>query len=334
MIPSDIKFLCPYCQQHLEAPQDMSGEAIECPKCKLRIVVPTVPCYSNKQPTKRIPRPVPPAPPSEQYKQKNEHQQKSSSNILGSILTTILSAVVLLFVMKVLIPVVLKEQPKRSSTINSDVNEVFDIAGPLLQKTTDQFIAITQTYKTELNAIDLSSILNGEKLNKNTYYKESKEKIAKAKAALDNYRKSSTDFIRSTRLEINALSISESDKQKALVGFDRALADTMPQLDNMWSLEKQSLDELENIVLLLANSKGWQADGKQILFEDETDLKKFNSILKNLQQIAQQQEQIKRTYRANSKQEFKDMRFNTKDEQIRFEFEQRKLRDKLQLTPL
>lgn len=36
----DIKFDCPYCQQHLEASDDMSGQLIDCPICQHTIEVP------------------------------------------------------------------------------------------------------------------------------------------------------------------------------------------------------------------------------------------------------------------------------------------------------
>jgi DNA-directed RNA polymerase subunit RPC12/RpoP len=38
----DIKFNCPDCDQHLEAPDDMGGEQIECPSCGWTITVPGV----------------------------------------------------------------------------------------------------------------------------------------------------------------------------------------------------------------------------------------------------------------------------------------------------
>jgi uncharacterized RDD family membrane protein YckC len=37
---SDFEFNCPHCTQSLEAPDDMSGQLIDCPKCKAPIEVP------------------------------------------------------------------------------------------------------------------------------------------------------------------------------------------------------------------------------------------------------------------------------------------------------
>jgi len=39
---NDIKFACPHCTQHITAPPDMAGDAIECPTCKKPMTVPAV----------------------------------------------------------------------------------------------------------------------------------------------------------------------------------------------------------------------------------------------------------------------------------------------------
>jgi len=40
---SDIKFNCPTCTQPLEAPPEMAGQLIECPKCKKSLEIPSLP---------------------------------------------------------------------------------------------------------------------------------------------------------------------------------------------------------------------------------------------------------------------------------------------------
>jgi DNA-directed RNA polymerase subunit RPC12/RpoP len=39
---AEISFECPNCKQHLDADEDMAGEAIECPSCNQQITIPTV----------------------------------------------------------------------------------------------------------------------------------------------------------------------------------------------------------------------------------------------------------------------------------------------------
>ena len=37
---ADVKFQCPHCQQHLSAPAEMQGAAVDCPSCRKSIQVP------------------------------------------------------------------------------------------------------------------------------------------------------------------------------------------------------------------------------------------------------------------------------------------------------
>ena len=37
---ADIEFNCPACDQVLEAPEEMAGEAIDCPSCETEITIP------------------------------------------------------------------------------------------------------------------------------------------------------------------------------------------------------------------------------------------------------------------------------------------------------
>lgn len=51
---TEVKFNCPWCRQHLEAPPDMVGELTPCPSCKKDIKVP-VPAQPERPPTYTLP---------------------------------------------------------------------------------------------------------------------------------------------------------------------------------------------------------------------------------------------------------------------------------------
>jgi hypothetical protein len=50
---ADIRFECPACDQHLEAPMDMAGQDVECPSCQQLFVLPSPPRPSGS-PKKKI----------------------------------------------------------------------------------------------------------------------------------------------------------------------------------------------------------------------------------------------------------------------------------------
>ncbi|MBM3859373.1 MAG: hypothetical protein FJ395_06950 [Verrucomicrobia bacterium] len=52
-----MRFACPYCNQHIEADDDMAGETIHCPFCQRQITIPAQSTLPPKMPT---PEPAPP----------------------------------------------------------------------------------------------------------------------------------------------------------------------------------------------------------------------------------------------------------------------------------
>jgi len=44
---TEFKFICPHCEQHVQAPRDMCGETVPCPSCGGKLVVPSAPDARN-----------------------------------------------------------------------------------------------------------------------------------------------------------------------------------------------------------------------------------------------------------------------------------------------
>lgn len=60
----DIDFLCPFCQQIIEAPSDMAGEIVDCPGCNRQITVPSPKPEVAKPQVRVSTRPTQVAPPA------------------------------------------------------------------------------------------------------------------------------------------------------------------------------------------------------------------------------------------------------------------------------
>ena len=89
---------------------------------------------------------------------------------------------------------------------------------------------------------------------------------------------------------MHGLNVSQSHKKRMLAEFDRRMSSK--QTDEQWRLEKQVILQFENIFLLLAASKEWVVQGKQILFYRDDEIARFNSYIDTIQTLTQQQEQI------------------------------------------
>ena len=79
-----FKFACPSCRQHVETPVGASGQHVECPSCKTRIIIPAPPLVDGLVPIAgwENPPPQPPhAEPQPETKAKtNEPPPKTASN--------------------------------------------------------------------------------------------------------------------------------------------------------------------------------------------------------------------------------------------------------------
>lgn len=166
----------------------------------------------------------------------------------------------------------------------------------------DRFVVLRNDYLLELNAIGWNSILDAKRITNDTTLSESKVMIERAKVIAEKYEKKTADYINETRVHINSLNMSESNKRELLAGFEKGMSRSGKQIDEQWKLENQVLLQFENIIFLLAARKNWVVQGEQILFYNEDDLARFNSYIETIQRLVQQQELIQKESFAEAKQ--------------------------------
>lgn len=166
----------------------------------------------------------------------------------------------------------------------------------------DRFVVLRNDYLLELNAIGWNSILDAKRITNDTTLSESKVMIERAKVIAEKYEKKTADYINETRVHINSLNMSDSNKRELLAGFEKGMSRSGKQIDEQWKLENQVLLQFENIIFLLAARKNWVVQGEQILFYNEDDLARFNSYIETIQRLVQQQELIQKESFAEAKQ--------------------------------
>lgn len=183
---------------------------------------------------------------------------------------------------------------ERSPATIPQANGEFGEMERFMKEHMDRVVTQRNDYLLEVEAIGWDSILDAQRIKNDARLSESKVMIERAKAIVDKYEKKTAGLMQDTRLRIGATTMSGSTKKKILEGFDDGFREAGAQIDKQWNLEKQVIREFENIVLLLATSKGWIVEGGQILFYSDAELSRFNSYIQRIQQIVQQQEQIQK----------------------------------------
>ena len=198
------------------------------------------------------------------------------------------------------LPARIERAPVQAPTASGDFGEM----ERFMKEFMDRMVAQRNDYLLELEAIGWNSILDAQRIKRDTTLSESKVMIERAKVIVDKYEKKSADLMQGTRAHINALNLSESAKRSMLAGFEKGMAKSGKQLDEQWRLEKQVVRQFENIILLLAARKNWVVEGNQILFHSDSDLARFNTYLEAIQSLVRQQEQIQKSSFAEVNQKF------------------------------
>jgi len=172
----------------------------------------------------------------------------------------------------------------------------------------DRLVALRSDYLIELEATGWNSVLDAQRIRSDARLSESRVMIERAKASVDSYEQKTSALLQDTRLRIGTLDMSESTRRRALEVLDESMGRAGAQLDQQWSLERQVIRQLENIVQLLAASKGWVVEGEHILFSSDAELDRFNSYIQEIQQTVLEQEQIRKNSYAEVNQRFEALR--------------------------
>lgn len=160
----------------------------------------------------------------------------------------------------------------------------------------DRMVAQRNDYLREIHAIDLDSILDFSRISRDSLY-ANKVKVNDARAIVNKYENMAYDLFRDIGEQISSLNISRPSRNEFISGYENGISKSKIQLSKQWKLERQTLDQLENIVVLLAASYDWEVEDDQLIFSNEDDLIRFNTYLETIQNIEQQQEQIQKNGR-------------------------------------
>jgi hypothetical protein len=147
----------------------------------------------------------------------------------------------------------------------------------------------------ELKAIGWYNLSDVERIGRDKNLAESKMIIQQAKSIINKYRANTQTLFENERKEIGTLNVSKDSKQKILAAFDSGMGKTRSQVDSIWDLEAESVAEFENIFTFLSKRKGaWKVRDGNLLFENDRDLKEFNSYLTRIQELATKEETIQK----------------------------------------
>lgn len=159
----------------------------------------------------------------------------------------------------------------------------------------NQMASQRNEYLLELNAIGWENILDPGRLKKDRSLSESKIITQKAKEIVNKYREKTDALLDGVPNDIASLNLSENIRREMLSGFNKGMENTKRKIDAIWDLEGSVVSVIENIVALLSEKKkAWTVSNGQLLFNNNSDLNRYNEYLASIQNMIQHQEAIRK----------------------------------------
>ncbi|MFZ6718803.1 hypothetical protein [Undibacterium sp. Ji49W] len=162
-------------------------------------------------------------------------------------------------------------------------------------------------YLRELDAAGWNKLLDAARLKNDVSMRESRNIIEQGKNIVSKYEKKTATLFEDGKEKINALNVTEETKKDIFAGFERGMVKSSQQLNEQWQMEKQIVQEVENIVTLLSDRTKWIVDGGQITFYGAEDLERFNAHNQKIERIAHQQEEMQKRRLEESKKNFEKL---------------------------
>lgn len=203
-------------------------------------------------------------------------------------------------------PVVFNDKPEGDSQENQLV--------ALVRSFNNDLLSFQKDYESALDKAGINELLDPDRIESDQGFSESRRILTKMREAVHLYRAKSMNLFSDFPKKLDNYSFSDSVKKSFLEGYREGIAKSGPLIKETWDLELVVCNNFNDLLNHLNSSQSrWKAKGGQFLFETDADLKKFNSILSQINSCVERQKEIKKQSQDSTMQNFKDLK--TKSQQ-------------------
>ncbi|CAB3638605.1 hypothetical protein [Achromobacter pestifer] len=161
-------------------------------------------------------------------------------------------------------------------------------------------LAQHKAYLQDLKDIGMPRLLDAHRLARDTGLVESRMILEQAEHLVPKYQQQSMQVLKDMPRLIGSLEIREPEKQKMLTSLNASLPRRSASLEQVWSLETRILHEFGQMITLLDDNRSyWFADHDELMFERDSDLKRFHQHMAAIGKMASEQEQLGKQQLAN-----------------------------------
>lgn len=166
----------------------------------------------------------------------------------------------------------------------------------LMVQNSNAYAEITNQYDEDLELDGLPRILDP------TWYKDGRAKrgliVAQlASKSFEKYRIAVEKETEAYYEKIHNLDLQSDFYKGFIVGFDRSFLEYLDYEAQLLKLEKDTLDSITKIVLLLDRSQGdWYVENDQFMFNSGDRVEQYNSLFVGMNDLVAEQEQLMESY--------------------------------------
>lgn len=153
-----------------------------------------------------------------------------------------------------------------------------------------QMATLAKDYERELAAIGWETILDPERLGRDSTLIMSNLIVQKAKTIVANYKTWTYVLCENSKQAVSDIPISEWAKQHMVNNIGQVLEEVHAGLDERWSWEAQIIAAVEQVIAWLSSKRdAWGVENGVLVFANESDLSRFNSYMTKLDKVTSQQ---------------------------------------------
>ena len=169
--------------------------------------------------------------------------------------------------------------------------------------------AMQKDYSDALDESGIHTLLDADRVAKDTEFKESRTILADARKVVDDFSRRSKQMIEALPEKFDRKSFSSANRASMRRGMEKEL-DVPRKIDaEIWGLEMASVNHMEELIdHLQEKRKLWQAQDGSFLFERDEDVEKYNGIMEEVTACVTKQEEIRERARDSASGKLGEMK--------------------------
>jgi hypothetical protein len=164
----------------------------------------------------------------------------------------------------------------------------------LMQSFFNDMIELQNDYLQSLEDDGIDTLLDANRVARDTGFTESKRTLVRVKRTVADTRSKASRILGDFPERIKDYEFSATSDRKMLEGYQKGLEDALPLFKEMWDLEVEAVEHMEDLIDHLEVTRiYWEPDQGMFMFERDRDLEHFNTIMGKITKCVDRQTEIR-----------------------------------------